>query len=294
MRDLRAMFHVTPARSPSGSQVLRAEARLRRIASDRSHGAQALALAALRARAMARDRRRSGAPLRADVRRLARALARTQPAMGIFREWAAQWRTMADSVPDRALVPRLSRWFTATERRLRTETRGLVRVARRRFPSRARVLTISRSSSVYHALVGLPPDRRPERVLALVSHPGGEGRGLARALLRQGVPTRVVPDPEGVAALRTVDLLLIGADTIDPDGSVVHKVGTRPLALAARRRRVRVIVVAGTSKCLEIARPVRRLPPRFDRTPARAVSEYWTDLGPVAAGRWPRRRRTTP
>jgi translation initiation factor 2B subunit (eIF-2B alpha/beta/delta family) len=85
------------------------------------------------------------------------------------------------------------------------------------------------------------------------------------------------------------DLVLVGADAVYGDGSVVHKVGTRPLTLAALRAGVPVIVVAGRSKSVPGPCPSRTLPPRFDRTPARAVREFWTDRGVVAAAEWSRR-----
>jgi ribose 1,5-bisphosphate isomerase len=122
----------------------------------------------------------------------------------------------------------------------------------------------------------------------LESLPGGEGRTFARELRRAGLRARTVTDTEGRRLVGATDLVLIGADTVSSDGSVVHKVGTRPLALAARRAGVPVIVVAGRSKNAPDPHSARRLPPRFDRTPARAIQEYWTDEGRVPSAKWSR------
>jgi len=105
---------------------------------------------------------------------------------------------------------------------------------------------------------------------------------MAADLRRRGLAARWVADERAPEAVSASDLVLIGADTVETDGTVVHKVGTRRLAELARRSRRPVVVVAGRSKFSP--RRVLRLPPRFDRTPARLVSAYWTD-GPARAKR---------
>ncbi len=214
--------------------------------------------------------------------------------MGIFRRWAAEWHALARPAPAPEHRRRAARWIRDWGRRLRKETPALRRVVRRRLPAHERILTISRSSSVYHVLTGLPRSRWPRELVALESLPGGEGRRLARELRRKGLRVRVIPDREGPRWLRGVDRVIIGADTVYADGSVVHKVGTRPLALCALHERVPVVVVTGTSKgVLDGPRP-HHLPPLFDITPARAITEYWTDRGVMRGGRWNARRRGRP
>ena len=224
--------------------------------------------------------------LRSHVRRAAQLLESTQPAMGIFRRWASEWRRFAQEKRPTVLRRNIDRWTVGWRTQLHHEVPALLRVVRRRFPARARVLTISRSSTVYQALLGPSRSRRPREVIVLESRPGGEGRLLARDLRRSGVTARLVPDTEGPRWVREVDRVLIGADTIYADGSVVHKVGTRPLALAAHRHGVPVIVVSGLSKAVARRRAAHRLPPLFDVTPARAITEYWTDHGVRMGGRW--------
>jgi len=102
---------------------------------------------------------------------------------------------------------------------------------------------------------------------------------MARELRTAGIPARTITDRAGREAVRTADLLLLGADTVFSDGSLVHKVGTRPLALAAHRAGVPVVVVGGRSKFTRRGRPRARLPALFDVTPGRWIDEYWTDVG---------------
>ena len=123
-------------------------------------------------------------------------------------------------------------------------------------------------------------------MIVLESRPGGEGRRLARDLRRSGLTVRLVPDAEGTRWVRTVDRVVIGADTIYADGSVAHKVGTRRLALAAHRWGIPVIVIAGTSKSVCDRPTAHRLPPLFDLTPAGAITAYWTDRTVVKGGHW--------
>jgi translation initiation factor 2B subunit (eIF-2B alpha/beta/delta family) len=261
---------------------------LRRIGSDRSTGAHGLALAGLHAidRHVATWWTRPPSDLGAACRAVARELRRTQPAMGPFQQWALDWAEISRTVPPRELRPRVRRWLSERRHALLAERERLVRVARRRFPSRALVLTLSRSESVRRSLVGVASGRRPREVVVLESLPGGEGRAQARDLRREGLRARWVSDSEGAKWARAADLLLIGADAVYQDGSVVHKVGTRRLAGIARGAGVPVVVITGHSKAVRRPRPSAPLGPGFDRTPASCISEYWTDRGMIPGGMW--------
>jgi len=235
---------------------------------------------------VARWSRRPPSDLQSACRAIARDLRATQPSMGVFAEWSIEWNELSRTASSDALLRELRRWQRAWDVRLRHEGNRLVRVARLRFPSTGSVMTISRSESVRRSIVGIPRRRRPCLVLVLESRPGGEGRSQAQDLDRGGVLARVVPDEDGAALARLVDLVLLGADAIYTNGSVVHKVGTRRLALAAHRSGTPVVVVSGRSKEVRRSRPAIPPGPLFDVTPASSISEYWTDTGWVRHGRW--------
>jgi translation initiation factor 2B subunit (eIF-2B alpha/beta/delta family) len=256
----------------------------RRISNDRTTGAHGLAVTGLRAidRALTFWSKRPIPDLRGSMREIAGTLRNTQPAMGVFQRWSLEWSELAAHTPDRLLHGALSRWAEDWHDRLAHETERIARVARRRFPPRVRVLTLSRSASVRAALLAPPPARRAREVVVLESLPGGEGRTFARELKRAGLNARVVSDAEGVRIVRDIELVVLGADAVYADGSVVHKVGTRPLALAAARGGVPVVVVAGGSKSVPRRKPLGRVPALFDRTPPRAIREYWSDSGVVS------------
>jgi translation initiation factor 2B subunit (eIF-2B alpha/beta/delta family) len=279
-----------PTEPPRASpRELRTE--LARVRRDREHGAASLlrtALAALE-REVATWQEQSATELRRRAGGVAAGLAKTQPAMGTFRRWSAEWRRIARGTTADQIVQTGQSWVLRWKRNLRQEPALLARTVRRRLPPGAKIVTFSRSSTVTGALGALPPARRPKVVWALESRPGGEGRDLARDLRRAGIRARMVPDRSLWRVIRSSDLVLIGADAVLPDRSVVHKVGTRTLAKEARRAGVPVIVLAGRSKWVRLPPSRARLPPRFDRTPAALITEFWTDLG--VAGR---RRRGPP
>ncbi len=267
--------------------------RLREVARDRRTGAHALELRTLDALSLFLRSvpTRSSAEWNRRAGRVAARLATIQPGMGAFRQWADDWRRMATQPSDggrRAAV----RWVRRRRSQVRQEIPRLRRVARRRSLAGARIVTISRSASVADVLAALAG--RPRLVLAAESRPGGEGREFARDLRRKGVSARWASDRRALAGVRRADALVLGADSVDADGSVVHKVGSRALALAAARSGVPVIVVAGRSKWVASARSRVRLPAWFDRTPGRLVTEYWTDRGVIPGPRAVRSRRAHP
>jgi len=246
---------------------------------DRSSSAHPLAIAGLStiAREFRSWRGLPGREIRKRARALARELASVQPGMAYFRSWAWQWAALLRERPDGALRPAIAAWVRRHRSSLEGEPGRLAQVVRRRLPPRVRILTISRSTTIATALRALPVARRPSEVIALESLPGGEGRALVRELRRGGLPARWVPDEAAPEVVQRVDLIILGADAIYPDGSLVHKVGTRRLAAAARQVGVPVIVVAGRSKRWPAGAPRPRLPALFDLTPARLISQYWTD-----------------
>lgn len=157
------------------------------------------------------------------------------------------------------------------------------------------VLTLSRSGTVHAALESADP----AAVYVLESIPGGEGIEVAERLAGAiDAAVTLVPDAAAAQALaeRTPEAVLVGADTVLPDGRVVNKVGTRGLAIAAARERVPVYVVTAAAKVAPETRvpdlerfdrsaiydgpaPVDVDAPRFDVTPADLVTGIVTEMG---------------
>ncbi|GAA0456629.1 initiation factor 2B [Halococcus dombrowskii] len=154
------------------------------------------------------------------------------------------------------------------------------------------VLTLSRSGTVLEAL----REATVERVIVAESRPAREGVGVAETLASDdGFRVTLAVDAAAahVLAEHAVDSVLVGADTILPDGSVMNKVGTRAVAIAAAREEVPVHAVAAGDKIatdgdarFELGDPeavydgdadIEVLNPTFDRTPADVITVVTED-----------------
>jgi ribose 1,5-bisphosphate isomerase len=196
---------------------------LGKIARDRTQGASRLARRALDVLSDAWEPRRGspGGASSRDLRAAAAGLARTQPAMGPFLRWARDLDDLARLKSDPARARALARWLRSETSLLEREGARIAAVTRRRLPPAARVVTLSRSATVAKALASMPRRRRPREVVVLESRPGAEGRAMAADLARLGLVARWVPDREGPERAAGADLVLLGADAVGVDGSIV-------------------------------------------------------------------------
>jgi translation initiation factor 2B subunit (eIF-2B alpha/beta/delta family) len=112
------------------------------------------------------------------------------------------------------------------------------------------VLTISWSSAVIEAI----KLRRPDRLVCMLSEPGGEGAQTAAALRAAGINAEVMDDKQALKEL-PAEAVAVGADAVTPEG-VINKVGTRALADAAKNREIPRYAMAGESKFVGAALPI--------------------------------------
>jgi translation initiation factor 2B subunit (eIF-2B alpha/beta/delta family) len=233
--------------------------RVERVAKDDKHGASWLAREAVEAVAEAIE-------LGEDPLPLARELVRARPAMGAIA--GALGRVIAAGRSPEQMAEEARALVEARERAAKTIAVLLAPYIE------GVVMTHSASATVKEALLHTPP----ERVVCTVSDPGGEGRELAEELRAEGLTADVVDDPDAEHAVGTVNLLLIGADTVFRDGSLVNKVGTAGLAKAAKKARLPVIVACEVIK-LSPAEPRDPGEERFDLTEPRCIDRYVTEEG---------------
>ncbi len=146
------------------------------------------------------------------------------------------------------------------------------------------VLTHSYSSTILRSLeLGLKSGKSFQ-VFATESYPGMEGKQLAKDLIVVGIPVRLIPDSVLDSIIPRVNLVLVGADSVLKDGSLIHKVGTRNIAIAAKRHGIHFISSCETAKfsTQDLLGETPTLPQRlFDLTPAEFVSNYVTESGQV-------------
>lgn len=80
------------------------------------------------------------------------------------------------------------------------------------------------------------------------TRPRNQGHITARELTEMGVDVTLIVDSAARRYLNTVDHVLVGADSIAADGSVINKIGTSGLAVNARDRGTPIMVAAQTLK----------------------------------------------
>lgn len=165
------------------------------------------------------------------------------------------------------------------------------------------VITHSLSSTVLEVFKQIHArQRHPLRAIVSESRPGMEGRDQARALAGIGTAVTYITDAELGLFSGKATLALVGADTVLADGSVVNKVGTYLLAMAARDHGIPFYVCCESFKHVpfhaagfeldemppgELDAPRHaNITPRnvfFDITPARLVTGWVTETGIRAA-----------
>jgi translation initiation factor 2B subunit (eIF-2B alpha/beta/delta family) len=255
--------------------------RIEELRRDRSHGGSWLARHAVEtlvheAAAPAQDAEQ----LLEHLTEVARKLAATRPEMGSVA--ATTGRLVAASSCSWALSASELRRLVLDEARALLDARD--RAARAiavllgpRLEGSV-VLTHSASATVREAVLRTPP----ARLLCTMGDADGEGRSFAEELRAAGLPVELVEDDDAPKAARGVRLVLLGADTIYRDGTLLNRRGTLAIAEAAGRSRVPVVVAAEIMKLAPFPVPEEPADPdRTDLTPGDLIDEYVTEEGAV-------------
>lgn len=113
-------------------------------------------------------------------------------------------------------------------------------------PEKATVLLHSYSSSLIRAF----PLLREKQCSLIVteSRPGFEGRTTAHVAAEMGLKVRLVTDACAGHELLSADMVLMGADSIEPDGSVINKAGSSLIAAAAHALGIKVYFIGELRK----------------------------------------------
>jgi translation initiation factor eIF-2B subunit delta len=152
-------------------------------------------------------------------------------------------------------------------------------------PRDGSVLTHSYSSSVCRALELGFKGGRGFKVYVTESYPGMEGKQLAKDLIALGIPVTLIADSAVSSILPSVSFVLVGADGVLQDGSLIHKIGTRYVASESKRLGIPFYSSCETVKFStqdflgerpEISSSL------FDLTPPEFVSGYITEEGELA------------
>lgn len=277
------------------------QARVEAIKADRERGASELARECLAVMAeSARKARVQDEPeLRKLLRQRAMRLMQTRPSMAPLHNLLNRWLELVDKEPDGGLGTlrvQASRYADELmEFSLRAVAETASQMAEHLGPNKI-LMTHSLSSTVAAVFRGL----KEEGVAAIVteSRPLCEGQELATRLSEWGVQTTYITDAQMGLFVSDADAVIVGADSLLPDGSVINKAGTLLLALAAHDQDVPFYVCCESFKrrnenmgelVLEAMDPaelsVSQLPHvtleniYFDITPARLVSAWVDERG---------------
>ena len=106
------------------------------------------------------------------------------------------------------------------------------------------VFTYSNSATVVQAIREL--DIR--RIIVTESRPQNEGVSLAEELSAEGRDVLLGVDAAVHMYMNAADVVLVGADSVQQDGGVINKDGTRMLAHAAKENKVPFYVLCDTMK----------------------------------------------
>ena len=124
----------------------------------------------------------------------------------------------------------------------------LGRVGANRLRDGDTVMTHCHSTDALSCVRQALEDGKELEAIVKETRPRNQGHISARQLREWGVPVTLIVDNAAHRYLDDADHVLVGADSIAADGSVINKIGTSGLAVSARDRGVPVTVAAQTLK----------------------------------------------
>jgi ribose 1,5-bisphosphate isomerase len=168
------------------------------------------------------------------------------------------------------------------------------------------IVTHCHSEHVVAILKKAKEKRKHFRVIVTETRPLKQGLMTAKELSEAGIDTTYIIDSAAATVMKQATKMLVGADAILADGSIVNKIGTYALALLAKQFQTPVFVAAETLKfdpitimgaaepieqrsAEEVADPqdmkrVHILNPAYDVTPAELIDAMITEKGITRPG----------
>jgi methylthioribose-1-phosphate isomerase len=270
---------------------------LEAIAADKSDGATSLALRGLDAlEALSAELPAERDPALTRIAQLAERLDRLRPSMAAIGVQAVLALARTRSLTTQGLAPQAAlRQAIRVER----ETLGqanltIANLAVKELGAGGVFVTCSWSVTAARCLVAI----EPERIRIGEGHRMGDGLKAAKWLAARGLEVEVLPDAALPGAVEGARAVLVGADQVLIDGSVVNRCSTFSMALAARHFEVPFFVACqriklGGKPSAQIEEApglfgvlpegVSSRVPLFDLTPAGLVDGVLTESGALSA-----------
>ena len=181
------------------------------------------------------------------MKHAAQLLISTRPtAVSLPNAVRAIMRYEGDSVAEaKANIRKLADGFI---RNSENAVRKIGEIGSRRVRDGDTIMTHCNSAAAISILAAAYKDGKNIKVIATESRPRWQGHLTIKQLDETGIKTSLIVDSAVRYFMKDVDLVVIGADAVTANGSVINKIGTSQLALAAHEARKNVIIAAETYK----------------------------------------------
>jgi ribose 1,5-bisphosphate isomerase len=143
-----------------------------------------------------------------------------------------------------AVILNASRFIESSERALER----IGQIGSRRIRDGDVIMTHCNSLAAISVISAAHKSGKKIRVIATESRPRFQGITTIGMLDRLGIETELIVDSAARSFMNEVDLVVVGADVITANGSLVNKIGTAQIALAAHEARTSFMVAAETYK----------------------------------------------
>lgn len=110
------------------------------------------------------------------------------------------------------------------------------------------IMTHCNSSAAISIIVAAHKEGKNIKVIATESRPRWQGHLTIKQLDDEGIKTSLIVDSAVRYFMKDVDIVVMGADAVTANGSVINKIGTSQIALCAHEARKNVIIAAETYK----------------------------------------------
>jgi ribose 1,5-bisphosphate isomerase len=185
---------------------------------------------------------------RAELRAAARTLHDTRPtAVSLPNALRYVLHGMEGSTVEELRATTVAAADRFCERLERSQT-DLGAVGANRLKDGDRIMTHCHSTAVLACIEAAVEQGKELTAIVKETRPRNQGHITAERLGELGVPVTLIVDSAARRYLNDVDHVMVGADSIAADGSVINKIGTSGLAVNARDRGTPVVVAAQTFK----------------------------------------------
>ena len=182
-----------------------------------------------------------------EMKQAAQLLVNTRPtAVSLPNAIRAVMRYEGDNVDEaKASIKELADGFILNSENAVTK---IGEIGARRVRDGDTIMTHCNSSAAISIMAAAHDDGKNIHVLATESRPRWQGHLTIKQLDEKGIKTSLIVDSAVRYFMKEVDLVVMGADAVTVNGSVINKIGTSQLALAAHEARKNVIIAAETYK----------------------------------------------